>query len=195
MDYQKVPVPVPGTGTWQPQLARLRTVAISVLNSHVSNRGRCTACGSDWPCGHAVLAEHNLALCNDTGVLRPPETVSRRQRCHPHIRNGWVSRQRAFWPVTQPSPTSHGALGGDMTMQWPLRNSLQLGALPTAAPCARLHAKHLLWEWGLEAITDTAELLVSELVTNGVKAVQAMDPKPTVWLRQGFVKVGVTGCN
>ena len=183
MDYQKVPVPVPGTGTWQPQLARLRTVAISVLNSHVSNRGQCTACGSDWPCGHAVLAEHNLDLCNDTGVLRAPETMNRRQRCHPPTRNGQVGRQRAFWPVAQPRPTSHGALGGDMTMQWPLRNSLQLGALPTAAPCARLHAKHLLWEWGLETITDTAELLVSELVTNGVKAVQAMDQKPPVWLR------------
>ena len=70
-----------------------------------------------------------------------------------------------------------------MTMQWPLRNSLQLGALPTAAPCARLHAKHLLWEWGLETITDAAELLVSELVTNAVKAVQAMEQKPPVWLR------------
>lgn len=183
MDYQKVPVPVPGTGTWQPQTARLRTVAISVLNSHVSNRGRCIAWGSDWPCGHAVLAEHNLDLCNDTRMLRVPETVSRRQRCLPHIRNGWISRQQAFWPVTQSRPTSHGALGGDMTMQWLLRNSLQLGALPTAAPCARLHAKHLLWEWGLEAITDTAELLVSELVTNGVKAVQDLEQKPPVWLR------------
>jgi anti-sigma regulatory factor (Ser/Thr protein kinase) len=70
-----------------------------------------------------------------------------------------------------------------MTKQWPLRNSLQLGALPTAAPCARLHAKHLLWEWGLKAITDTAELLVSELVTNGVKAVQAMEQRPPVWLQ------------
>ena len=70
-----------------------------------------------------------------------------------------------------------------MTMQWPLRNSLQLGAVPTAASCARLHAKHLLWEWGLEGIADTAELLVSELVTNGVKAAQAMVQKPPVWLR------------
>ncbi len=183
MDYQKVPTPVPGTGTWLPQLTRLRTVAIRMLNSHVSDRGQCAACGSDWPCGHAVLAEHNLVLCNDTGVLRAPETVSRRQRCHPHIRNGRVSRQRAFWPVTQPRPTSQGVLGGDMTIQWPLRNSLQLCALPTAAPCARLHAKHLLWEWGLEAITDTAELLVSELVTNGVKAAQATEQKPPVWLR------------
>lgn len=183
MDYQKAPVLVPGTSAWQPQLARLRTVAISVLNSHVSNRGRCATCGSDWPCGHAVLAEHNLALCNDTGLLRPPETASRQQECTRTTRNGQVGRQRAFWPVTHPRPTSHGALGGDMTMQWPLQNSLQLGALSTAAPCARLHAKHLLWEWGLEAITDTAELLVSELVTNGVKAVQAMEQKPPVWLR------------
>jgi anti-sigma regulatory factor (Ser/Thr protein kinase) len=183
VNYQKAPVPVPGTGTSQPQLARLRTVAIGVLNSHVSNRGRCATCGSDWPCGHGVLAEHNLALFNGIGVVRPPEIVSQRQRRHSHTRNGQVGRQRVLWPVTQLGQTRHGALGGDMTMQWPLQNSLQLGALPTAAPCARLHAKHLLWEWGLETITDTVELLVSELVTNGVKAVQATEQKPPVWLR------------
>jgi anti-sigma regulatory factor (Ser/Thr protein kinase) len=185
VDYQQAAVPIPGTDAWQPQLARLRTVAVGVLNSHVNDYGRCAACGSDWPYGRVVLAEHNLALCNHTGVLRPPETVSRRKRCRSrtHARNGRVGGQRVFWPVTQPRQTNHGALGGDMTMQWPLRNSLQLGALPTAAPCARLHAKHLLREWGLEAIADTAELLVSELVTNGVKAAQAMVEKPPVCLR------------
>ena len=185
MDYQQAAVPIPGTDAWKPQLATLRTVAVGVLNSHVNDHGRCPACGSDWPCGRAVLAEHNLALCNDTDVFRPPETVSRRQRCRSrsHARNGRVGGQRVFWPVTQPRQTNHGALGGDMTMQWPLRNSLQLGALPTAAPCARLHAKHLLWEWGLEGIADTAELLVSELVTNGVKAAQSIEEKPPVWLR------------
>ena len=185
MDYQQASMPIPGTDAWQPPLARLRTVAVGVLNSHVNDHGRCAACGSDWPCGRAVLAEHNLAMCNDTGVLRPPEIVSRRQRCRSrsHTGNGRVGRQRTFWPVTQPRQTNHGALGGDMTMQWPLRNSLQLGALPTAAPCARLHAKHLLWEWGLKEIAGTAELLVSELITNGVKAAQAMEQKPPVWLR------------
>ena len=86
MDYQQVPVPIPGTDTWQPQLARPCTVAIGVLNSHVNNRGRCAACGSDWPCGRAVLAGHDLILCNDTGVLRPPETVSRRRRCRSRTR-------------------------------------------------------------------------------------------------------------
>jgi anti-sigma regulatory factor (Ser/Thr protein kinase) len=53
---------------------------------------------------------------------------------------------------------------------WPLRSYLELGALPTAVPCARLHARHLLWEWGFNEIAADAELLVSELVTNAVKA-------------------------
>ena len=37
-------------------------------------------------------------------------------------------------------------------------------------PCARLHVRHLLWEWGLSALAADTELLVSELVTNAVKA-------------------------
>ena len=53
---------------------------------------------------------------------------------------------------------------------WPLRSYLELGALPTAVPCARLHARHVLWEWGLSAQAADAELLVSELITNAVKA-------------------------
>ena len=54
--------------------------------------------------------------------------------------------------------------------QWPLRSYLELGALPTAVPCARLHARHLLWEWGLNGLAADTELLVSELVTNAVRA-------------------------
>lgn len=53
---------------------------------------------------------------------------------------------------------------------WPLRSCLELGALPSAVPCARLHAKHMLWEWGLEDFTDSAEIVVSELVTNAITA-------------------------
>lgn len=70
-----------------------------------------------------------------------------------------------------------------VTGRWPLRSSLQLGALPTATPCARLHARHVLREWGITSIAETAELLVSELVTNGVKAAQTLEPKPPIWLR------------
>ena len=54
--------------------------------------------------------------------------------------------------------------------QWPLSSSLELGALPTAVPCARLHVRHLLREWGLTGLAADTELLVSELVTNAVKA-------------------------
>jgi hypothetical protein len=57
-----------------------------------------------------------------------------------------------------------------MTDPWPLRSSLELGALPTAAFCACLHVKHVLWEWGLNSLVESAELLVSELVTNAVNA-------------------------
>lgn len=53
---------------------------------------------------------------------------------------------------------------------WPLRSYLELGALPTAVACARLHAKHRLWEWGLGSLCDTAELVVSELATNAQRA-------------------------
>lgn len=53
---------------------------------------------------------------------------------------------------------------------WELRTFLELGALPTAVPCARLHARQVLWEWHLDALSETAELIVSELVTNAVQA-------------------------
>jgi hypothetical protein len=53
----------------------------------------------------------------------------------------------------------------------PLRSYLELGALPTAVPCARLHARHVLWEWGLNRLAQDTELLVSrELVTNAERA-------------------------
>lgn len=53
---------------------------------------------------------------------------------------------------------------------WPLRTCLELAALPTAVPCARLHAKNVLHEWHLGSLADTVELLVSEIVTNAVRA-------------------------
>jgi hypothetical protein len=54
--------------------------------------------------------------------------------------------------------------------RWPLQSRLVLGAMPSAVPCARLHARQVLWEWGLSELADAGELIVSELVTNGVRA-------------------------
>jgi anti-sigma regulatory factor (Ser/Thr protein kinase) len=53
---------------------------------------------------------------------------------------------------------------------WPLQTHLELAALPTAPGCARGHVRSLAHEWGLPGLADTAELLVSELVTNAVQA-------------------------
>jgi anti-sigma regulatory factor (Ser/Thr protein kinase) len=53
---------------------------------------------------------------------------------------------------------------------WLLRSSLELGPFPGAVPCARLHTKLILWEWGMQAIADGVELVVSELVTNALMA-------------------------
>jgi anti-sigma regulatory factor (Ser/Thr protein kinase) len=50
------------------------------------------------------------------------------------------------------------------------RSRLEVAALDTAPGCLRLHAKHMLCEWGFPSLSDTTELLVSELVTNAVQA-------------------------
>jgi anti-sigma regulatory factor (Ser/Thr protein kinase) len=54
--------------------------------------------------------------------------------------------------------------------QWPLRSNLELAPLPSAVPSARAHTRLLLAEWGLPSFSDDVELVVSELVTNGVRA-------------------------
>ena len=49
------------------------------------------------------------------------------------------------------------------------RTYLELGALPTAPSCARLHTRQLLWEWGLAGLAEVSEAVVSELVTNALE--------------------------
>ena len=57
-------------------------------------------------------------------------------------------------------------------------SSLSLGALRTAPPCGRLHARAVLAEWGLRDLAEAAELIVSELVTNAVRALTGADGWP-----------------
>ena len=70
-------------------------------------------------------------------------------------------------------PPLADAQGNDVTGRWPLRSYLELGALPSAVSCARLHTRQLLWEWHLTTLADDAELMVSELTTNAVQITQA----------------------
>jgi anti-sigma regulatory factor (Ser/Thr protein kinase) len=68
--------------------------------------------------------------------------------------------------------------------RWPLRTFLELGALPGAVPCARLHAHNVLAEWRLTAFSESTGLLVSELVTNAIQISRLADPDAPVrlWL-------------
>ena len=61
---------------------------------------------------------------------------------------------------------------------WTRQSVLAIAALPTATPCARLHARTIACEWGLGHLADTIELVVSELVTNAVKASMDQDERP-----------------
>lgn len=61
---------------------------------------------------------------------------------------------------------------------WTFHSVLAIGAMPTATPCARLNARNIAREWGLHNLADTIELVVSELVTNAVKASMDQDQRP-----------------
>ena len=53
---------------------------------------------------------------------------------------------------------------------WPEHSILELGALPSAVPCVRLHTTLVLREWHLTDLADAAELVASELATNAIQA-------------------------
>lgn len=53
-----------------------------------------------------------------------------------------------------------------------------------AVPSARLHTRHILWEWALTPLSENAEQVVPELTANAVAAARAMPQIPPVrlWL-------------
>jgi len=91
---------------------------------------------------------------------------------------------RSLGTPSRSSVPPFGRPGNGAAREWPLRSFMDLGALPSAVPCARLHARLLLQEWGLAGMSADVELLVSELVTNGLQAsrsVQHVSPV-RMWL-------------
>jgi anti-sigma regulatory factor (Ser/Thr protein kinase) len=89
--------------------------------------------------------------------------------------------------------TEFDSSAGTACQHWPLRTHLELGALPTAVPCARLHVRHVVREWGLAGIAEQAELLASELVTNAVRASERLrtpeQPVVGIWLVSDQISV------
>jgi anti-sigma regulatory factor (Ser/Thr protein kinase) len=66
---------------------------------------------------------------------------------------------------------------------WPLHSHLELAALPGAVPGARHHTRRVLAGWHLGALGEAAELVVSELATNAIRACQAAGAHRQVRLR------------
>jgi len=64
-----------------------------------------------------------------------------------------------------------------------ISSALEFAPLPTAVPCARLHAIHVLHEWGLRDLADDAQMIVSELITNAIDASRLLPERPPVSLR------------
>lgn len=73
--------------------------------------------------------------------------------------------------------------------RWAIQSVMIVAALPTATPCARLHARNIACEWGLGDLADTIELVVSELVTNAVQASVDHDGRPRYSAEHGLACV------
>lgn len=73
-----------------------------------------------------------------------------------------------------PLASEHRSGAGTACQPWPLQSRLPFAALPSAVSCARLHARSITLEWGLRDISDTAELVTSELMTNAIQASQRL---------------------
>jgi anti-sigma regulatory factor (Ser/Thr protein kinase) len=82
---------------------------------------------------------------------------------------------------SQPAPLD-GATGTALH-EWPLVSALEFGSLPTAVGSARAHTRGILAEWGLVDLTEGAEVLVSELMTNALEASWRLDDRPPIALR------------
>jgi anti-sigma regulatory factor (Ser/Thr protein kinase) len=68
---------------------------------------------------------------------------------------------------------------------------LKLAATPTAVGIGRALVEHSLALWGLDHLAESATLIVSELLTNAVKATGTLNPKPTLAEREALALVAV----
>jgi anti-sigma regulatory factor (Ser/Thr protein kinase) len=70
-------------------------------------------------------------------------------------------------------------------------SSLEFAALASAVPCARLHTRAVMREWGLAPLAETIELIVSELTTNAITASRRAEREPTYQRRPGLPAVAL----
>jgi hypothetical protein len=66
--------------------------------------------------------------------------------------------------------------------EWPLSAFLAFGPLPMSAQTSRLWARVVLAEWRMSVLTACVEQIVTELVSNAIKASRQLEGMPPVQL-------------
>jgi anti-sigma regulatory factor (Ser/Thr protein kinase) len=172
-------------------LALLLATARQEIDAHTDDHALCASCGNPYPCerhpGRTGPRRAVAMMASISGTACPsrlPAGTGRARRG----RAGAGTVDRAAAPAATssprqsiapvPVPPSSWSQGQPMPGHWPLRSFLELGALPGAVPCARLHTRQLAWEWGLAGLSNDAATIVTELLTNAVAAARAVRP---VW--------------
>jgi anti-sigma regulatory factor (Ser/Thr protein kinase) len=151
--------PVPGAGGWVPV-------------SHCDSGAACRDAVGDWMTGsNSPVPGRGPVVAMHACPVR-----SWRSAVPGCCDAGLAGRAGARVPPFMTRP-GHGLNG-----LWPLQDFLELGALVSAVPCARLHSRQVFWEWGLASLGENAELLVTELMTNAVKASRAVKQASPVCL-------------
>jgi anti-sigma regulatory factor (Ser/Thr protein kinase) len=98
--------------------------------------------------------------------------------------------ERDNGPVLPDEATVYG-LTRQAVAEWHLLSHLEFAALPTAAASARKHGRAVALECGLPGQADTIELIVSELITNALRATENLHgsglafPVVRLWLASG----------
>jgi anti-sigma regulatory factor (Ser/Thr protein kinase) len=118
-----------------------------------------------------------------------PGPATRNRRAVTSRPGAFAGRWRAAGRLPGAGPAVRPA--DSLAEHWPLADYLELGPLPGCVPCARYHTRQILWEWRLTRLSEAAELVVTELVTNAVSASRGLDwPAPVrLWLLSDRARV------
>lgn len=90
--------------------------------------------------------------------------------CGSVAEDGTPGPRRGNGRACVPVPLLTARPAPDTADLWPLQSCLELEPLASAVPPARQHVRQVLREWELTDLGETAELVVSELLTNAVRA-------------------------
>src|SRR5258708_32667675 len=142
------------------------------------NEGPYEPSGLTEPQRHIFLTDSSQRMTTDP-ANNPSESAlddlcpcrRRDRRCPVTVRSG--VRRVADSLTSVPVPPS---LSDEQALLDRLRQPhLEMTAWPGAVLCARHHARQLLWDMGLKELIEPVELVVSELVTNAVRASGGLD--------------------